>query len=364
MMAAAKGYKWRDINCEDFRTARPLCEKSAVCPDGFTQAGKGCYKLGTETMTKPEAQAWCDTVSNHGAYLATVSDSEEQKILRGLAKQEGGDFWIGLSDAIEDDMDNLKKDTFLWDNGERANYRVWINKKAVKEPARTVEESEHQDCVRMVSDHDYEWADVECESDATKSKPLCETGHAGVFARKYRLDGRCGERFLNMDGEPGQCNPNHRAGNVCCSKAGWCGMMAAHCDCDECVDYSDCTRANEGSFRLVGASLDADAVARGRVEVCQKGKWSTICDGKENSAYKFTLDDADIICQNLGRSVATRVWAESALDGKPKSHVVQKAFGPGRADQPICKFKAGVLSACNSKNTDCTHQEDVSVQCK
>ena len=52
---------------------------------------------------------------------------------------------------------------------------------------------------------------------------------------KVRSDRRCGSEFPLGDGKPSQCNPN--GANYCCSKWGYCGPGAEHCDCPECVDY-------------------------------------------------------------------------------------------------------------------------------
>jgi len=55
----------------------------------------------------------------------------------------------------------------------------------------------------------------------------------------WLASGRCGSQNLLSDGKPGQCDPNGWANEVgpCCSKWGWCGNSADHCDCAECIDY-------------------------------------------------------------------------------------------------------------------------------
>ena len=55
------------------------------------------------------------------------------------------------------------------------------------------------------------------------------------FVGKIRTDRRCGQEFPLPDGSPSQCNPNTE--NHCCSKWGFCGPDAEHCECAECVDY-------------------------------------------------------------------------------------------------------------------------------
>jgi len=51
---------------------------------------------------------------------------------------------------------------------------------------------------------------------------------------KWRLDGRCGSTQL-LEGKPGECDPHSK--DPCCSKWGWCGAEAEHCNCPTCVDY-------------------------------------------------------------------------------------------------------------------------------
>ena len=50
-----------------------------------------------------------------------------------------------------------------------------------------------------------------------------------------RSDRRCGSEFPLPDGTISECDPN--GANYCCSKWGYCGPGAEHCDCPECVDY-------------------------------------------------------------------------------------------------------------------------------
>lgn len=55
------------------------------------------------------------------------------------------------------------------------------------------------------------------------------------FIGKVRTDRRCGSEFPLPDGKPSECDP--KTENHCCSKWGFCGPDADHCDCAECVDY-------------------------------------------------------------------------------------------------------------------------------
>ena len=60
------------------------------------------------------------------------------------------------------------------------------------------------------------------------------------------MDRRCGLEFPLPEGGPSQCDPNTE--NHCCSKWGYCGPDAEHCDCEECVDYK---RADvKGAFKI------------------------------------------------------------------------------------------------------------------
>lgn len=54
---------------------------------------------------------------------------------------------------------------------------------------------------------------------------------------KVRKDRRCGKEFPLPDGSGvAECNGDS-AGEFCCSKWGYCGGDAEHCDCPECVNY-------------------------------------------------------------------------------------------------------------------------------
>ena len=53
---------------------------------------------------------------------------------------------------------------------------------------------------------------------------------------RVRNDRRCGPEFPLADNSgPSECDPN--SANFCCSKWGFCGPDADHCDCPECVNY-------------------------------------------------------------------------------------------------------------------------------
>ncbi len=52
---------------------------------------------------------------------------------------------------------------------------------------------------------------------------------------RVRTDRRCGKEFPLPDGSASECDGN--SANHCCSKWGYCGPGADHCDCVGCVDF-------------------------------------------------------------------------------------------------------------------------------
>ena len=54
--------------------------------------------------------------------------------------------------------------------------------------------------------------------------------------QKFRKDKRCGSSFKLDNGNISECDPYNDL-YYCCSKWGYCGPGADHCDCPECVDY-------------------------------------------------------------------------------------------------------------------------------
>ncbi len=56
-----------------------------------------------------------------------------------------------------------------------------------------------------------------------------------LLSGRVRNDRRCGQQFPLDDGTASECDPN--SANYCCSKWGYCGPGADHCDCPECTDY-------------------------------------------------------------------------------------------------------------------------------
>ena len=76
---------------------------------------------------------------------------------------------------------------------------------------------DHCDCVGCV---DY-------RGGAPKVNPL--------LVGRVRQDRRCGAQFPLDDGSPSECDGAGE--NPCCSKWGYCGPGADHCECEGCTDY-------------------------------------------------------------------------------------------------------------------------------
>jgi len=71
-----------------------------------------------------------------------------------------------------------------------------------------------------------------CDGDDSESRD-CNVGPCPWRSQ----DKRCGPDFPLADGSPGQCNPDHPDGAVCCSKWGWCNSKPKSCTCRTCVNY-------------------------------------------------------------------------------------------------------------------------------
>ena len=70
----------------------------------------------------------------------------------------------------------------------------------------------------------------------------------------------------------------------------------------DCIGGEDeldhnCPCGREGAVRLV----DGTVPHRGRVEFCEKGRWSTICNAQY---YRWDDNDAAVVCHQLGHSRA------------------------------------------------------------
>ncbi|MBN3314620.1 C163A protein, partial [Atractosteus spatula] len=99
--------------------------------------------------------------------------------------------------------------------------------------------------------------------------------------------------------------------------------------------------------RLVGA----EGSCSGRVEVCQRGAWGTVCDDS------WDIQEAHVICRELGCGVG--------LSALQEAH-----FGEGNGtvwlDEVNCRgTERSLLECCSSPPGihDCTHKEDAAVIC-
>ena len=91
-------------------------------------------------------------------------------------------------------------------------------------------------------------------------------------------------------------------------------------------------------------------LGKGRVEVLFEEQWGTICDDE------WDLDDARVVCRQLGYEDALRT-----LDQVPSGS------GPIWLDNLHCTGEEQNITKCSHPgwgNHDCTHSEDVGVECK
>ncbi|MBN3309964.1 C163A protein, partial [Amia calva] len=123
-----------------------------------------------------------------------------------------------------------------------------------------------------------------------------------------------------------------------CPAAPW-----GHNDCQD----SEVAHIQWLRLRLVGA----EGRCSGRVEVCLRGGWGTVCDDS------WDLQDARVVCRELGCGSAL-----SALQG---AH-----WGEGNGtlwlDEVSCRGTERALLECRSSppgSHDCTHKEDAAVLC-
>ena len=103
---------------------------------------------------------------------------------------------------------------------------------------------------------------------------------------------------------------------------------------------------NVGDVRLIGSTDNL-----GRVEVYNDGKWGTICDDQ------FGLDDARVICKQLGFDNAVRAIHRAAHG---------QGTGPIWMDGLKCTGDEAKISDCSYNGWgrhDCSHHEDAAVEC-
>ncbi|CAL4065919.1 unnamed protein product, partial [Meganyctiphanes norvegica] len=91
-------------------------------------------------------------------------------------------------------------------------------------------------------DYHAPWCSTKTWGDQREHVPekfvICKSNCTSETALAWRDDFQCGPGYLAPNGEPAQCNPDHRYS--CCSAGGWCGNSKTHCNCETCEDYSRC----------------------------------------------------------------------------------------------------------------------------
>ena len=103
---------------------------------------------------------------------------------------------------------------------------------------------------------------------------------------------------------------------------------------------------NTGSIRLVNGSN----IYEGRVEVCLKNQWGTVCDDDWDSF------DAQVVCNQLGYPSSDAVALSNSYFGN--------RYGPICLNQVNCSGSEFNLFNCYVKYTnDSTYSEDAGVQC-
>ncbi|XP_022096125.1 deleted in malignant brain tumors 1 protein-like [Acanthaster planci] len=200
---------------------------------------------------------------------------------------------------------------------------------------------------RLEVQHDNQWGTV-CDDSwsLNNARVVCRMlGYPGAAAFKTLAFFGAGADPIWMDNL--RCNGDEATLQEC-TFAGW-GIN----DCSHAEDVGViCLTDDSLEVRLVGE--DATAMS-GRLEVMYQGTWGTVCDDD------FGLQDADVVCRQLGFAVA-----EMVLKGE------QNPFGRGEEDSPIhmdnvaCTGKEGGLNQCPFQGigiTNCDHSEDVAITC-
>lgn len=106
------------------------------------------------------------------------------------------------------------------------------------------------------------------------------------------------------------------------------------------------TTITDGQVKLVDGNSNS-----GRLEVYHNGIWGTVCDDG------FTLDNARVVCRQLGFRSAIRVYCCGHY-----------GYGSGRIwlDDVNCQGNESSIDRCNHAgwgSHNCGHQEDVGIQC-
>ena len=128
--------------------------------------------------------------------------------------------------------------------------------------------------------------------------------------------------------------------------------------------YIDCTPP--GKLRLVGGSGPRE----GRVEMCYRGQWGTICDNGWDNI------DAQVVCRQIGVGANSRFFflimnGQGILDITTDAVAFQGAFfGPGIGEIILkgidCSGDEERLLDCptsDHESLNCTHARDAAVAC-
>ncbi|XP_072567958.1 uncharacterized protein [Paramormyrops kingsleyae] len=121
------------------------CNKSYICPLGWSRFKCSCYYISTEEKTWSDSRQACMQL---GADLAIISSREEQEFMNSIP----GEFWIGLSDTE-------REGTWKWVDGTTIPVDEgywWSNP---KQP----DSNGNEDCVEhSTRDPDSGWNDRPC----------------------------------------------------------------------------------------------------------------------------------------------------------------------------------------------------------
>jgi hypothetical protein len=109
---------------------------------------------------------------------------------------------------------------------------------------------------------------------------------------------------------------------------------------------------SEGDLRLV----DGDTATSGRVEIYHSGSWGTVCDNND----LFTLNEAHVVCRQLGYPVGNALFYGGSHYGKGKDFVWLL--------HTSCNGNESRLSDCPNFTWEnaaffCHHDNDVGVDC-
>lgn len=191
--------------------------------------------------------------------------------------------------------------------------------------------------------HDGHWGTV-CgdEWDDTDAEVVCRQLGIGGVAKAWT-----GARFGQGSGPvyltAVECTGNELALEQC-PQSSW---GPHHCEHTQEAGVS-CHPYTDGAVRLVGA----DVPWEGRVEIYAGGSWGTVCDDN------WTELNTQVVCKQLGFSGRT----ESGPEGQ-----YEEGRGLILLDEVQCKGSEHSLLACSHSalgQHDCTHSEDVTVQCQ